>query len=84
MAYSDGEYSENEKAVLNIVSRRMEIDSSIILEMEAAVSTMDALMKQEDTFKNSDKAYSIIDANLKEIEYRRNAIMQSVRELIED
>ena len=37
VAYSDGEYSENEKKVLRTVNRRMEIDPSIILEMEAAV-----------------------------------------------
>ena len=84
VAYSDGEYSENEKTVLDIISRRMEIDPSMILEMEAAVSTLDALMKQEDSFKNSNKPYSVINTNIAEIEYRRNTIMQSVRELIED
>lgn len=84
VAYSDGNYSKNEKAVLSIINRRMEIDPSIILEMEAAVSTLDALIKQEEQFKNSDKTYSVIAATLKEIEYRRNTIMQSVYELIED
>ena len=84
VAYSDGEYSDSEKAVLNIVNRRMEIDPSIILEMETSVSTLDALMKQEEELKHSNKAYSIIDTNLKEIEYRKNTIMQSVYELIED
>ena len=48
VAYSDGDYSEGEKSVLRIINRRMEIDPSIILEMETAVSTLDALLKQEE------------------------------------
>ena len=84
VAYSDGEYSESEKAVLRVINRRMEIDPSIILEMETAVSTIDALARQEDELRQSNRSYAEIDRCLKEIEYRKNVIMQSVQELLED
>lgn len=84
VAYSDGEYSENEKKVLNEVNRLMEIDPSLILEMETAVCTMNALIKQEEELKASNKPYNLIDPILKDIDFRQNTIMQSVHELIED
>ena len=41
-------------------------------------------MKQEEVYKNTDRSYAEINNGLKELEYRKNTIMKSVYELIED
>ena len=84
VAYSDGEYSEEEKKILRTVNRRMEIDQTIILEMEAAVEAINAIYKEEELLKHSGKPYDEVVPLLEETKRRSEIIMQSVHELIED
>lgn len=84
VAYSDGVYSEEEKRILRTINRRMEIDHTIILEMESAVEAINAIFQEEELLKHSGKAYDEVVPLLEETKRRSEIIMQSVHELIED
>lgn len=75
IAYSDGEYSKEEKEIIRVVTRRLEINKDVIQEMELAIQTIMSINEEK----------NILDGNQfdeKELKERVNTIMESVHELI--
>lgn len=74
IAKADGFYSEDEQRMINTVARALSIDKSILPEMEMAYdSIMDI-----DRFKTEDKSFK------EQLEHRKEIIMKSVYQLIDD
>ena len=84
IAYSDASYPEEEKKIIRYISKTLGIDKSIAPEMESAIHTMIDIENEEITLKNSDKKYSLIEAELNELTDRKTAIMNGVHELLLD
>ena len=83
-AFSDEEYSDNEKKLIRYIARLYEIEPVIISEMEATVMTLIDMQQEEQFLKNSDRQYKEIEEQLKELNIRRSRIMQGIRALIVD
>lgn len=84
IAFADGEYSDNERRLIRSAVRLMNIDLSVMLEMEAAVQTLLAVQKEEEFLKASERKYSEVEPQLNEIAERKTVIMQSVQALLTD
>lgn len=80
LAYQDNVYSDVEKQIIRTVNRRMDIDQSIVLDLESAIKAINAIAIEIDEIKNNSKSQEYID----ELENRKNIILKSVYELIED
>jgi hypothetical protein len=62
----------------------MNIDMSVMLEMEASVQTLLAIRKEEEFLKASNRKYAEVEVHMNEIADRKNVIMQSVQALMTD
>ncbi len=83
IVYSDKNCTEIEKRFLKHIVRRLNIDKAIFLEMESSMRTIMDIDKETEWVKTTNKPYLTIEAIIKELENRRNIIMQSVIDLIE-
>jgi uncharacterized tellurite resistance protein B-like protein len=84
IAFADGDYSDNERRMIRSVVRLMNIDLSVMLEMEAAVQTLLAIEREEEFLKSSDRKYAEVELQMNEIADRKTVIMQSVQALMTD
>lgn len=84
VVYSDGDYSSNEKRLLRLITKRFGIDSAVLLEMEHTLRTLMAMEDEENWLRNSDRSYAVVEERMKEVEDRKNTIMQGVKALIAD
>ena len=84
IAFSEGEYSANEKRLIRSVGRSLEIDAIVIKEMEQAIQTLLALTEEEKVLKTSNRKYSEVEVYINEIADRKQTIMQNVRALMLD
>ena len=83
-AYSEGDYSEDERRLIRYITRQLNVDKSTLDIMEQTVETMIALEKEEAWLKTTNRPYLEIEKNLNEIADRKTAIMQSVQALMLD
>ena len=84
VAYSEGEFSLNEKRLLRLITKRFGVDSSVLLEMEHTLRTLMAIENEENWLRNSDRSYAVVEERMNELEDRKNTIMQGVKALIAD
>ena len=84
IAFADGEYSDNERRLIKSAVRLMNIDISVMLEMEAAVQTLLAIQKEEEFLKMSERKYAEVELQMNEIAERKTVIMQGVQALLTD
>lgn len=84
IAFADGDYSDNERRMIRSVVRLMNIDLSVMLEMEAAVQTLLSIEREEEFLKSSDRKYAEVELQMNEIADRKTVIMQSVQALMTD
>ena len=82
IAYSDGEYSDKEKALVQFVADKLEVDPTILLELESSMETLEALEEEEQWIKTTDRPYLEIEAHVNEIADRRNVIFNSIKDLV--
>lgn len=82
VAYSDEKYSSSERKLIKYISRKLEVDKTVFLEMENSIKTLMALDEEEKWLKTTDRQYLEIEAELNEIGDRRNTIIKSVEDLI--
>ena len=82
VAYSDDSYSETEKKLIKYVSRKLNINKTVFLEMENSMLTLMALEEEEAWLKGSDRPYAQIESELKEVEDRKATVIESVNNLI--
>ena len=84
IAYSEGDYSANEKRLIRHFSKRAGVEDTVLLEMEHTIRTLFAIEKEEEWLKSTDRPYRVIEARVNELADRKNTIMKGVNALIAD
>ena len=82
IAYGDDEYGEAERKLLKYVVRKLNIAKDIFLEMESSILTVSDIEKEIAWIKGTDRAYLVIEKQVKELEKRRDDILFAVKALI--
>ena len=82
IAYSEGQYDEQERKLLKYVVRKLNIDKAVFLEMESSIQTLLDLEKEQQWLKTTDRQYLTIEGMVNEIEDRKHVIFDSVKVLI--
>ncbi len=84
IANCDFECSEVEKKLIRYITKQLEIDKSILLEMESYVHTYTAIEKEESWLKQSNRPFAVVDAQISELKERKAVVMQAVYALLAD
>lgn len=84
IAYSEGDYSTNERRLMRYIAKKSGVDNTILLEMEHTFSTLIAIEKEEEWLKSSDRPYKVIEDRVVELSNRKDTIMQGIKALISD
>ena len=82
IAYSDGGYDENERRLLKYIVRKLHVDKAVFLEMESSLLTIHDLENEMAWIKNSGRPFLTVSAIVNEITARKDAVFQSVKDLI--
>ena len=83
-SFCDGGYTKDERRLIKMVGRKLNLDKALFLELENSAKAIYALDKEEVWLKTTDRPYKTIEDMISEISNRRAVIMQSVKELMED
>ncbi len=83
-AFSNKEYDESEKRLINHVARKMDVDKSIVLEMEQMMNTLTSIQSEIDWISQTSRPYSEIRPIIDELEKRQKIITESAEYLIAD
>ena len=84
MAFSEGDYSANERRLVRFAAKALSIDPAIPLEMEQTLRTITAHDKEEEWLKSVNRSYSVVAEQIDELKERRETIMTGVHALMED
>jgi len=84
VAYSDNSYSEEERRLIRMICRALQIDQAVALEMEQTLRTMRAIENEEKWLKTTNRQYATVEARMNELADRKQAIMQGIQMLIAD
>ena len=84
IANSDRDYSDAEKRFIRYMAHSMNVENSVILEMQTAIHTIKTLEEEEAWIRTEDRKYSEIESHLNEINKRKQTIMQGIQALIQD
>jgi hypothetical protein len=84
MAFSEEDYSANERRLIRFASRALDVDSTIVLEMEQTLRTITALNKEEEWLKSMNRPYSVIAEQIDEVEKRRETVLTGLHALMAD
>lgn len=84
LSLSDGELADAEKRIINHIGRVLEIDKSVLLDMEQLIHTAGAIVKELDVLNASAKPYAEIRPAVEEVEHRKGVVVKAAKELIED
>lgn len=82
IAYGDDEYGEEERKLLKYVVRKLNIAKDVFLEMESSILTVSDIEREITWIKGTDRAYLVIEKQVKKLEKRRNDILLAVKALI--
>ena len=82
IAYSDDNYNEPERKLMKYIVRKLNVPKDVFLEMESSYLTVTDIEKEKDWIKTTDRPYLTIEAHVKELEKREQAIYESVKALI--
>ena len=82
IAYSDERFDDAEQRLLRTIMRKLGIDKTVYLELESSLLTLLDLERELQWIKTTDRPYLTIEATVNEIENRKSAILESVRDLI--
>lgn len=84
LSFSDGNLANTEKRIINHIGRVLEIDKSVLLDMEQLIQTAFSIMKELDMLNVSAKPYAEIRPLVDELERRKQVIVKAAKELVED
>lgn len=84
MAFSEGDYSANERRLIRFAAKALNIDGAIPLEMEQTLRTITALNKEEEWLKSVNRPYSVVAEQVDKLKERRETIMTGVHALMKD
>lgn len=82
VAYSDGNYDENERRLLKYVVRKLNVDKAVFLEMESSILTLLDIVKEMEWIKTTDRPYLKIEETIKELEKRKTTLVNNVTTMI--
>lgn len=82
IAYSDDEYNDVERRLMKYIVRKTDISKDVFLEMESSYLTVQDIEKELAWIKTTDRPYLTIETQVKELERREQAILESVKALI--
>ena len=83
-AFSNQEYDESEKRLINHIARKIDVDKSIVLEMEQMMDTLTLIQSEIDRVTQTSRPYSEIRPIIDELEKRQKVITESAEYLIAD
>lgn len=84
IAYSEGEYSVNEKRLLRYITKKLGVDDVVLLEMENTIRTLLAIEQEEEWLKTSNRSYREVEDRINELSDRKAVIMTGARALLND
>ena len=84
VAQSDSCYQEEEAKLIRYIARHLEIDKSIVPEMEHALRAMLAIENEMEWLKSTDRPFGTVEPVLTELAERKATIVQAVHDLIGD
>ncbi len=84
VAYSEGDYSTDERRLIRYISKNVGVEQVTIMEMEHTIRTLMAIEQEETWLRNSNRSYAIVESHMNELADRRNAIMRGVNALLLD
>ncbi len=83
-AFSNNEYDESEKRLINHVARKTNVDKSIVLEMEQMMKTLSTIQNEINWASQANRPYPEIKPIVDELEKRQQVITESAEFLIAD
>lgn len=84
VAQSDNHYQEDEAKLIRYIARHLEVDKSIVPEMETASRALMAIENETAWLKTTDRPFGVVEPVMKELADRKAAIMQGVHDLMND
>lgn len=82
IAYSDGQYCKEECRLIKYIARKLKVQNDIFLEMENSIVTINDIEKEMNWLKGTKRPYLVIEKHVKELEKRRNDILQAGKAMI--
>lgn len=84
VAESDGLYSKEEKKLIHYTAEKIEINESVVDEMEMSARTIEAVEQEENWLKDQDLKYSEVQPQIEMLEKRKQAVMDGIAALLRD
>ncbi|PSM51651.1 hypothetical protein CBLAS_1582 [Campylobacter blaseri] len=84
LAYSDDDFSESEKEVLELIVKEFNIDQEIFEELMEYAETLNATIKQIKFFNDSELPYKEIAPKIKELEETKEEIIKSLQNTLDE
>lgn len=84
VAESDSTYLEEEAKLIRYIARHLEIDKSIVPEMEHSLRAVTAIENEMDWLKATNRPFGTVKPVLKDLAARKDTILQGVHDLISD
>ena len=84
MAFSEGDYSTNERRLIRFAAKALDVDPTVLLEMEQTLRTITALNKEEEWLRSVNRSYSVVDEQMNELKERRETILAGLHALMAD
>lgn len=82
IAYSDGRFDEAEVSLLGYIIEKINVDSAIFLEMQSSLLTIMDIEREIAWIKTTDRPYLTIEPVVDELEHRKSAVLEGIKELI--
>ncbi len=83
-AYSNGVYEDTEKRLVDRVASELEVDASVVLEMEQMLKTIRSIQTEIEWIGMTDRPEEEIKSTVEELEKRQSVIAASAEYLIAD
>ena len=84
IAYSEDEYSENERRLIRYIAEKSGVDRAILPEMEHELTSLIEIEKEEEALRLTDWPEKVIEERTAELTKRKNTIMRRVNDLISE
>lgn len=84
IAYGDDDFSKDEKRIIAHVARNIDVDKSILLEMEQSFACIMDIERELENLSVSRAPYCDIRPIVDEYEHRREVLLNAIQELIAD
>lgn len=84
VAYSEDDYSKNEKRLIRFIAGKSGVDREMVLEMEHELRSLIEIEKEEELLKLTDWPDKAVEDSAAELMERKKAVMQGINALISE